>query len=234
MASQWALVDDQFPHFQGDESVPERINALVNYMFVLAEQLRYMLSNLKAENWNSASLQAFSQETSDAAAESVEAQLSGITGEVETLSKQLGILSSAYTQEIGALQVQDAYFEKDLDDQQALTEQLQGDVAELQAADTATREAVSLLDEEVTELQVGLDEETAARETLDQLIGGEGGLTEQVAALTEQLAALAQILQHSKEENTVTLGGEMKEIRIVGKAVYVNDTLIGGTADETA
>lgn len=212
MASQWALVDDQFPHFQGDESVPEQIRALVNYMFVLAEQLRYMLSNLKAENWNQASLAAFSQETTDAAAKTVEQQLQDVSQTVDALNQRLKLLAGIHEQDVTQLQERDAYFERTAQDQA-------GQILQLQ-------EGVSQAEHETGQLQ--------------EQVTGEGGLEQRLAEVAGQLQILNQILMLQKAEDpengrdSVFLGAEGADIRLVGKGLWFNGELIGGTADETA
>ena len=212
------------------EALPEQIRALVNYMFVLAEQLRYMLSNLKTENWNRASLQAFSQETTDAAAKSMEEQLQAVAEQAEKLEKQLSLLTAAHGQDMTRLEERDAYFERTAQEQAGQILQLQEDASALQAQQAQLSGRADTLDGQVADVQAGLDEETQARTAL----------AEQTAALTAQLEILTQILtlqvqqEDEAEKKTVTLGGEGMEVRIVGKAIYCNEELIGGTEDETA
>lgn len=57
MAKRWELVEDLFPRFQGKETVPEQIRALVDFLYALTEQLQYTLSNLSGEDWNGAALE---------------------------------------------------------------------------------------------------------------------------------------------------------------------------------
>lgn len=56
MASKVVRLDD-LPPLQGDESVPEKVQALYDYLFSLRQTLEYLLSNLSSENFNPAALE---------------------------------------------------------------------------------------------------------------------------------------------------------------------------------
>lgn len=66
MPSAWLAVDSNFPSFHGEEPIREQVSSLLNYMFVLTEQLRYSLANLTPENWNASALQDFQSGTTAA------------------------------------------------------------------------------------------------------------------------------------------------------------------------
>lgn len=237
MATQWSLVDNQFPSFRGDESVKEQILALVNYMFVLVEQLKYNLSNLKSENWNTAALEAFSKESTDAAAAAAADQLIQVITQLERLQGTVSSLNGQVSEvpviaaKVTALEELDSYHEAALAAQVQQLLALQEDVSALEAADGALRESLNTMDDQVGVLQTQADEAALERKALTERLDGEAGIAVQIAALTEQLNALTLILQ--QQENTLTLGGEGMEVRIVG-TVYVNGELLGGAADETA
>lgn len=57
MPSNFSLLDTQFPHFTGGESPNEKIKRLQDYLFMLLEQLKYLLYNLDSGNFNDAALQ---------------------------------------------------------------------------------------------------------------------------------------------------------------------------------
>lgn len=54
MPTQFATLDNGFPSFTGQESTEQKVDALYNYVFLLLENLRYILRNLSPENFNEA------------------------------------------------------------------------------------------------------------------------------------------------------------------------------------
>lgn len=52
MPSDFLYLDTNFPRFSGNESLPDRVSSIQNYVFILVEQLRYSLANLDTGNWN--------------------------------------------------------------------------------------------------------------------------------------------------------------------------------------
>lgn len=89
MPSNWSIVDATFPTFRGDEQPRQQISALINYMQVLTEQLKYSLDNLDTDNWNTAALQTLTDDTASAAAN----KLSGLSKELEQLRNEVAALS---------------------------------------------------------------------------------------------------------------------------------------------
>jgi|LSQX01.2.fsa_nt_gb hypothetical protein len=57
MPHSFSMLDTQFPHFSGDESTDAKIEGVQDYLFMLLEQLKYMLYNLDSGNFNDAALQ---------------------------------------------------------------------------------------------------------------------------------------------------------------------------------
>ena len=57
MPTQFATLDNGFPSFTGQESTQQKVDALYNYVFLLLENLRYILRNLSPENFNEAEVE---------------------------------------------------------------------------------------------------------------------------------------------------------------------------------
>ena len=62
MANNWTAVDNAFPTFEEGESPYVQIKKLQDYMRQLTDQLKFSLSNMSADNWNSTSLETFSSD----------------------------------------------------------------------------------------------------------------------------------------------------------------------------
>lgn len=62
MSSNLQALDD-FPSFTGEESPQEQIRQLQNYLFVVAEQLKYTMRNLGVDNLNPKQWDAMKEET---------------------------------------------------------------------------------------------------------------------------------------------------------------------------
>ena len=97
MPSPWTMVDSSFPSFTGEESPREQVVALVDYMYMLTEALKYQLENLDSGNWNTAALKDFQVDTTqDVAAQvaAVAATLTVVVNEVTTLSSRVSAVES--------------------------------------------------------------------------------------------------------------------------------------------
>lgn len=63
MPTEFAALDTGFPSFTGRESTEQKVTALHNYVFMLLENLRYLLRNLSPEaNFNEADRKAWEEE----------------------------------------------------------------------------------------------------------------------------------------------------------------------------
>ena len=82
--------DTQFPNFAGQESPAEQIRTIRNYLYMLLEQLRYMLNNLDAGNFNTEGL----KEIQDAISQPILKQLSDTDGNLAELQVTAAGLAS--------------------------------------------------------------------------------------------------------------------------------------------
>lgn len=118
MPSNWSIVDATFPTFRGDEQPRQQISALINYMQVLTEQLKYSLDNLDTDNWNTAALQTLTDDTASAAAR----KLSGLSKELEQLRNEVAALSgrvsdfSALPGRMTAIEEDLSYLQQDVEE----------------------------------------------------------------------------------------------------------------------
>ena len=56
MPDRMHMIDTGFPNFSGYEKTEEKVEAIQNYLFMLLEELRFLLRNLDADNFNDAGL----------------------------------------------------------------------------------------------------------------------------------------------------------------------------------
>lgn len=97
MPSKWAMVDNSFPTFSDDEKPKQQINKLVDYMFILVEELKYQLENLDAGNWNTAALESLQDDTTADVRQqlaAVAAALKLVTAETASLSSKVSTLEA--------------------------------------------------------------------------------------------------------------------------------------------
>lgn len=131
MPHPWALVDSSFPTFREGERPQTQIAALVDYMMILTEALKYQLENLDTNNWNAAALTSFQLDTTKDVSEQVAdvaRQLKIVTDEVAAIKNSL----NAAERQIGYLE---AHLEEMRQDFEELREQVgyaQADIDELQ------------------------------------------------------------------------------------------------------
>ncbi len=62
MPTQFAALDTGFPTFTGGESTEQKVQTLYDYVFLLLENLRYLLRNLSPENFNQEELAEWVEE----------------------------------------------------------------------------------------------------------------------------------------------------------------------------
>ena len=156
MPKSWSMVDSNFPTFTGNERPEEQIRTLVDYMYVLVEELKWQLENLDSTNWNSKALQVFQTDTTADVSEQVAAIAANMTLVTNEVAAILNRMSTA----------------------EGAVGRLENEVSWLEKENTELRSEVEALTEEVTALEVfadevgqilRIDEETGA-----VVIGGEG------------------------------------------------------------
>ncbi|MBQ4491217.1 MAG: hypothetical protein II965_08240 [Pyramidobacter sp.] len=87
-------IETNFPTFTGDESAEEQINALLNYITMLVEQLRYSLSNLDSSNFNAAALGNIKESATDDLRETLVAISARIAQQQLTLGNLQGRMTA--------------------------------------------------------------------------------------------------------------------------------------------
>ncbi len=98
MPSNMLDTDVGFPKFTGTETPEEKINQILNYLFMLREQLQYSLSHIGTENFNDASLIQM-QET---ITEPIQARLENDEGTISALQVTADQLSNVILAPDGA------------------------------------------------------------------------------------------------------------------------------------
>ena len=97
MPSAWSLIDTNFPAFTGEEKVRDQVSVILNYMFMLSEGLKYQLSNLGSQNFNTTALKNIQIETTadvEEALGQVTEELTGVKNSLSTLLSGVGRLES--------------------------------------------------------------------------------------------------------------------------------------------
>lgn len=90
MPGKWLYIDTNFPTFTGEESTKEQIDEMVNYLFILVEQLKYSLNNLDTGNFNSKALSDWAESSTSDIVE----QLVATTTQINQVNQSLSRLSS--------------------------------------------------------------------------------------------------------------------------------------------
>lgn len=96
MPNAWSMIDSSFPTFRGDESYKDQVLALQDYLYLLVEELKYQLANLKADNWNTVALEKFQKDTTadtDEQVAELAKQLTNVANRLTALSGDLSKLS---------------------------------------------------------------------------------------------------------------------------------------------
>lgn len=93
MPNAWSMIDSSFPTFRGDESYKDQVQALQNYIYLLVEELKYQLANLKTNNWNANALEKFQKDTTAETDERVSQLAEQLTNLVNRMTALNGSLS---------------------------------------------------------------------------------------------------------------------------------------------
>ena len=111
MPSSLQTLDTAFPKIDDHQTTEENLNQVVNYLYMLLENLRYTLGNLGEDNFNDAELDSIGKlitepvwariaddegniHTLNVTAENLLSQINGINGNISTLQQTANSLSS--------------------------------------------------------------------------------------------------------------------------------------------
>lgn len=147
MPSKWAMVDNSFPTFRGDEKPGEQIGMLTDYMYLLVEELKYQLANLDGSNWNETALKTLQEDTTADVSQQVAAlavNVKSMTGQITSLVSRLSALEGLGDR-VTAAETCVSYLEKRQEEATEELEGLSGQMAELVSGqETLTAELEAL------------------------------------------------------------------------------------------
>lgn len=214
-SNNWLSIDSSFPTFSGDEPVKEQISALQNYMYKLTEQLKYILRNLGADNWNAKALQDFAGTVAEGATK----DLATVLAQMNQLKQTIDSLASRV----------------------AGAENLSGRVMAVEEEITVLQKQEEGTREDIIQLQTDAGFMQQEVEDLNTSIYGTGGLEERMTAAEAELP----LLREDVDENTAdiealcgvvktaedgdTVGNAGRKLHLVGE-IYINGVLFGQEA----
>lgn len=222
---------DEFPTFTGQESLPQQITALHNYLFIMRQQLQYMLQNLSADNWNATALQSLTEESQAGLVgtlDGISQQLNQVKSSVDSLSGRLSAadgLSGRVTDaeaDIVSLTAWTASHEDTTGDILDRMRQVEEDIADVQNQQADQDARLDDLDEQVAQTQTGLGD-------LDEQVNGAGGLEESLAALYQSVTALQEsmtnlLLLIGQTDTGWRVGESGTQLNLMGD-IYINGVL---------
>lgn len=138
MPHAWALVDNSFPTFSEDDSPQTQITALVDYMMILTEALKYQLENLDTNNWNGTALDSFVLDTTK--------DVNELVGEI---AKQLTVVIN----EVAGMKTR-------LSTTESRSAQMETDISYLEVWQEETAQNTAALQEQMGAAQINIDELT--------------------------------------------------------------------------
>ena len=212
MPNAFLSIETNFPTFNSDQKADDKIDSMVNYLFILVEQLRYTLNNLDMKNFNQAALTNFAADTTE---EVVEAVTTLATRLNQTNQSVNGLASRVGTLEGLSGRVSD--LEEAMEDAEAAITEIAGDIGDLQSADTAQQQRLAAL-----ELwKDGTNNDGAAADIADlksrcnTMAADLATLTSSVAVLIEEMTALNGVIAID-QNNNVELGNLNKITNLKG------------------
>ena len=142
MPNTWALVESSFPTFTQGDDPQAQIAALVDYMMILTEALKYQLENLDANNWNRTALDSFRLDTTKDVSEqlgTIAEQLSAVVNEVASIKTRLSTTEARTAQ----IEMDISYLEKEQEDTAQDLAELQEQMGNAQADVDALQEMIA-------------------------------------------------------------------------------------------
>lgn len=232
MPSSFLYIDTNFPTFTGEESTKEQIDSMLNYLFILVEQLRYSLANLDASNFNAKGLSDIS-----------ESSTKDLTEQVVSMQAQINQTNQTVARLAIRVSVQEGMQQRLEDAEDAI--QL------LQQSDLEQRDAVNALEEsnnthnqkiaqlelwqnsaaeELTEMRNDLNTvmvQAAANErAITQLTTDVTNIGNDVQALIQEMATLKNSISVDESGNAVF--GKTGQRTDINGSVYINNIPLGG------
>lgn len=232
MPSSFLYIDTNFPTFTGEESTKEQIDSMLNYLFILVEQLRYSLANLDASNFNAKGLSDIS-----------ESSTKDLTEQVVSMQAQINQTNQTVARLAIRVSVQEGMQQRLEDAEDAI--QL------LQQSDLEQRDAVNALEEsnnthnqkiaqlelwqnsaaeELTEMRNDLNTvmvQAAANErAITQLTTDVTNIGNDVQALIQEMATLKNSI--SVDESGDAVFGKTGQRTDINGSVYINNIPLGG------
>ena len=232
MPSSFLYIDTNFPTFTGEESTKEQIDSMLNYLFILVEQLRYSLANLDASNFNAKGLSDIS-----------ESSTKDLTEQVVSMQAQINQTNQTVARLAIRVSVQEGMQQRLEDAEDAI--QL------LQQSDLEQRDAVNALEEssnthnqkiaqlelwqnsaaeELTEMRNDLNTvmvQAAANErAITQLTTDMTNIGNDVQALIQEMATLKNSISVDESGNAVF--GKTGQRTDINGSVYINNIPLGG------
>lgn len=232
MPSSFLYIDTNFPTFTGEESTKEQIDSMLNYLFILVEQLRYSLANLDASNFNAKGLSDIS-----------ESSTKDLTEQVVSMQAQINQTNQTVARLAIRVSVQEGM-------QQRL-EDAEDAIQILQQSDLEQRDAVNALEEsnnthnqkiaqlelwqnsaaeELTEMRNDLNTvmvQAAANErAITQLTTDVTNIGNDVQALIQEMATMKNSISVDESGNAVF--GKTGQRTDINGSVYINNIPLGG------
>lgn len=212
MPNAFLSIETNFPTFNADQKTEDKIDSMVNYLFILVEQLRYTLNNLDLKNFNQTALTNFAADTTEEVVEAVTTlatHLNQTDQNVNSLARRVATVEGL-TGRVSDL-------EDAMDSTEAAISDLQGNIGDLQAADAAQQQRLAAL-----ELwKDGTNNDGAAADIADlksrcnTMAADLAVLTSSVAVLVEEMTALNGVITID-QNNNVELGNLNKITNLKG------------------
>lgn len=197
MPSNWAMIDNNFPTFTGEEKTKDQIRTLQNYMYLLVEQMKYNLENLDTSNWNTKALTDFQADTT----EDVEKELDTVSQDLTNTASDL----LAVAQDLASISARVAALEA----LETKMNQAETDIAYLQKEGEEAEQRLEALEESMGDVQADMDEVQL------RLDGLEADM-EDAQADIEELKGIFR-----KTDTGASLGAEGADLHLLGN-VYIN------------
>lgn len=232
MPSSFLYIDTNFPTFTGEESTKEQIDSMLNYLFILVEQLRYSLANLDASNFNAKGLSDISESSTKDLTEqvvSMQAQINQTNQTVARLAIRVSVQEGMQQRLKDAEDAIQLLQQSDLEQRAAVNALEENNnkhnqkLAELELWQNSASEDLAGMRDDLNTVMV---KAAANEQMIKQLTIDVTNIGNDLQAIIQEMANLKNSIRVDESGNSV-FGKTGKRTDIKG-SVYINNIPLGG------
>lgn len=213
--------DTGFPQFTGNMTEEQKLNKVMNYLYMLLEQLRYTLANLDADNFNDTGLQEIADGIATPLLQTFNDGITAATAKIEGIATAAGSQIKLITDWIGV--DEEGKLVSSAAEIRQQTNANAADIALLTQWKSSVTESIAAVEVTASQNEAKITSLTSWRSTAEGDIDDlyeTTALLEQVA--NENGASISQIVQAVGKNGEVTAASIVTAVNSAGSSVKIS------------